>query len=78
MPHYFFHIRDGGKIIPDEEGLELSDDGAAIFEAQASAVDMLADAKRESIDISHQAIEVTNSLGLVVALVEFRSLSNRL
>ena len=70
MPRYFFHIRDGENIIPDEEGLELPDNEAAGVEARRSAVEMLADAQRDSTDISHQVIEVTTADGVVIARVE--------
>lgn len=44
MPRYFFDVRDGSGLYPDEEGLELSDLRAAEKEAAASLADMTRDA----------------------------------
>jgi hypothetical protein len=40
MSRFYFHILDGGKVTPDEEGMELSDLLAAQAEAIASARDL--------------------------------------
>jgi hypothetical protein len=66
----FLHIRDHERIIPDDEGLDLPDLAAAESEAVASACAFLEDARLDGQDISHQAIEVTDRDGLVVAVVE--------
>jgi hypothetical protein len=50
MARFSFHIRDGGNVIADEEGLGLADLEAVKFEAEASARDLLsAAATGESI-----------------------------
>jgi hypothetical protein len=69
MPHYYFHIFDRGKVIPDEDGMQLANLAAARIEANLSAAGMLDDALDEGNDISHQIIEVTDSTGHVFALV---------
>ena len=47
MPRYFFHLRFGQCVLPDEEGIELSNRTAARDEALAVVRD-LADPKAES------------------------------
>jgi hypothetical protein len=40
MPKYYFHIRDGGTLILDDEGCELADIEATRAEALESARDL--------------------------------------
>lgn len=69
MPHYYFDIVDRGKVIPDEEGMQLADLEAAQVEANLSAAGMLDDAIEDGDDISHQIIKVTDGTGRVFAIV---------
>lgn len=66
MAHFYFHIRDNGKLIRDEEGLELPDLGAAIERSEADASALLVDAMEEGENISHQVFEVTSDEGKIV------------
>lgn len=77
MPRYFFHIIDRNHLVPDEEGLQLEDDAAAIKEARDGAYDMLRDALLTGDNIEHQSIEVAEAGGEVVAHVELRDLVRR-
>jgi hypothetical protein len=62
---YFFHIRDEGLLIPDDEGIECSSLGAAQHEAKASACD-LARAGCSSISVSVEIADLAgNALGSV-------------
>jgi hypothetical protein len=50
MSRYFFHIRDGLDLVPDEEGVECIDLVAALEEALSSAQDIaLADLRHGSV-----------------------------
>jgi len=40
MPRYFFHLAFGGRLVPDEEGIELPDRSAARAEALAVIRDL--------------------------------------
>jgi hypothetical protein len=40
MPRYFFHLRFGDRIVPDDEGVELRDRNAARDEALAAIRDL--------------------------------------
>jgi hypothetical protein len=46
MRRYFFDVRDGGDVIPDEEGMELSTIDAAQNEATRALADMARDEVR--------------------------------
>jgi hypothetical protein len=43
MPWYYFDIRDGDALYPDDEGLDLSDQRAAEVEAARSLAEMAKD-----------------------------------
>ena len=63
MSRYFFHIRDGLILVPDEEGMECRTMRAVEDEAQASARDM-ADAALRSRSASLVAtIEIEDDQG---------------
>ena len=61
MPRYYFNLRDGDELIPDDEGIELP----AIENARKEAIRGLADCARDAIyDLSRGdlVIEVVDSL----------------
>jgi hypothetical protein len=58
MPRYLFHIRDGDKLIPDEEGTELPDLSAARKEAALSAREILLEAAGSSEPWDHCQVEI--------------------
>lgn len=78
MPKFFFHIRDGSHLIPDEDGIEMEDLAAALSEAEAGALDMLDDARLEGTSISHQTVEVHDDQGRLVGRVDLKLLSERI
>jgi hypothetical protein len=62
MPRYFFFdIRDGEELVPDEEGMELPDLDAAFREAARSLAEI--SPKRSS---GQMAIVVRDGSGMVV------------
>ena len=40
MPLFYFHLRENGTVIEDEEGMDLPDVGAAELEAVKSATEI--------------------------------------
>ena len=60
MPKYYFHIRDGQYLVPDEEGLSLSDWLAVKIEGHMSAWDIGRHAACTSMDCS---IEISDQWG---------------
>jgi uncharacterized protein DUF6894 len=59
---YYFDIRDGVDLCPDEEGLELPNQGAAEIEAAQSLVGMAKDLLRLN-QRRDMAMEVRTELG---------------
>jgi hypothetical protein len=68
MKRFYFDIREGDEIIPDEEGLELSTKEKVQEEAARSLADMARDAIRARGDgVPHEiAIEVRDDSGPVL------------
>jgi hypothetical protein len=68
MPRYYFDIREGEDIAPDDEGLELPSIEQVQEEAARSLADLARDAVRKNHDSAgHQmAIEVRDDDGPVL------------
>jgi hypothetical protein len=68
MPRYYFDIREGENIAPDEEGLELPSIERVQEEAARSLADVARDAVRKNHDGagSQMAIEVRDDDGPVL------------
>ena len=69
VSRYYFHIRDGWHVIPDDEGIECSSWGAAWVEAYASADDLAAAALRDGLPRSAGAIEIADHAGNILGRV---------
>jgi hypothetical protein len=73
MPRYYFDIREGENIAPDEEGLELP----SIERVQEEAARSLADVARDAVRKNHDgagrqmAIEVRDDDGPVLVKFTF-------
>ena len=70
MPRYFFHIRDGWAVIPDEVGMELSDQNLAEVEGYASARDLAVAAESEGRSVAAYAVEVVDEAGTILRRVK--------
>ncbi len=71
MPRYFFHVRDGGELIEDPDGVECPDADAARVEAIGAARDIMADRARKGLDVSHWAFKITDPSGMLVMNMPF-------
>jgi len=64
MCRYFFHLREkGGRVSPDDYGVEFPDAEAAFEEALLAARGMMDDAALAGRDVSGQSFEVTDADG---------------
>lgn len=65
MARYYFHIRDGWSVVPDEEGMELPSWDAAREEAYTSARDLARSGQSRvcSIEIADQEGNVLGCVG---------------
>jgi len=76
MPRYFFNVRRGHLLIPDNEGLELDGLAAVSEEATAAARDILAN-DIGTTDRSAFRVEATNERGENVYVVDAAAQINR-
>jgi hypothetical protein len=69
MSRYFFHIRDGLRFVPDEEGIECGDMKAVQDEAQASVRDLARAAVQGWALVALASIEVEDDCGNAIPQV---------
>jgi uncharacterized protein DUF6894 len=55
---FFFHIRDGGVLVPDDEGMELSDMRAAHAQAVLSSNDLILEGANDKSGHSFTEVEL--------------------
>jgi hypothetical protein len=72
LPRFFFHVRRGGRLATDEEGVEHPDDAAALDEAIQGARDVVATWVKAGDPVDPGEVVVVNEAGKVVAEVRFR------
>ena len=73
MPRYYFHIRDGLKLIEDREGIELANVVVAKREAEDAAREILAAKVKSGDVIDGQEFEVHDEWGNPLLTIPFRS-----
>ena len=72
MPHYYFNIRNGSGLVPDEEGRDLADAAQAHAEAVKGIRSVLGEeAKQGHLDLRGR-IEVNDEAGAHLFHVRFR------
>lgn len=72
MPRFFFHVRRGGRLATDEEGVEHPDDAAALEEAIQGVRDVVATWVKVGDPIDPGGVVVVDEADTVVAEVRFR------
>jgi hypothetical protein len=72
MPQFYFHIREQGRLIPDEEGMNLRD----LKEAQQEALESCLDLVRNRVHGHHRVdglrIEIADASGTIIDSVNVR------
>jgi hypothetical protein len=72
MSRYFFHMREkGGRVHPDDYGVDLPDAEAAFEEALLGARGLMDDAALAGRDVSGQCFDVTDADGHAAFTVPF-------
>jgi hypothetical protein len=74
MTRYFFNVRSGSTYIPDTEGQEHADLGAAKEEAETAAREIVSEAVKYGNVIDSREFEITDAEGTVCATVPFRDM----
>jgi hypothetical protein len=73
MPIYFFHVRDRGELIADQEGLELPDLHGAIEECRRLVREVLDEEQWRGERTASRTFEIVDELGRVVLTIPFRT-----
>jgi len=77
MPRFFINIRDGDRLIEDEEGSVLPDVEAACREAVLAARDILSSKLRAGEEVNGQIFEITDENNIVRATFPLRDVLKR-
>lgn len=72
MPHFYFHIREQGHLIPDEEGMNLRDLKEAKREALESCLDLVRNRVHGHHRVDGLRIEIVDAGGTIVDSVNVR------
>jgi hypothetical protein len=73
MPLFYFHLRDGTKLIRDPEGVRLPDIASARAEAVQSARELMSQSiTGRALFGPEQQFEITNEAGETITIVPFR------
>jgi hypothetical protein len=77
MGRFYFHVKEGNELVPDEDGIELPDIATATREALLAARELLAEAIRlgkptapESIIVADRSGRTLHVLPLIAILPE--------
>jgi hypothetical protein len=71
MPRYFFHIRNGGDLIEDSDGLELTDPATARDECSKAMKEILLENEWQAL-MGECQFEIVDELGRTIAVLPFR------
>jgi hypothetical protein len=74
MPRYFFHIRHGWDLVPDEEGMDFPNLNRAEVEGSASARDLAAADPCAAHNFAASAIEIADEDGAVLSRIKVQPL----
>lgn len=74
MPMYFFHVKNGGpRLAEDEEGSNHFDYASARREAEDGLRCLTIDAIRSEEDATRYSIEIADSVGTLIGTVDAQS-----
>jgi hypothetical protein len=74
MPRYHLHQHTGGKVIPDEEGVDLASLDDAIGEAAQAAREIMADRLRRAEPADGAEFRIVSETGNLLATVQFEDI----
>jgi hypothetical protein len=75
MPRYFFHIRQGEDLIPDDEGAEFEDLEAARVEAAHSCRDLaVQEIRRGGSPVMFCTVEIWDESGKLLDTIHARKI----
>jgi hypothetical protein len=76
MPVYFFHIRDGARLILDPQGSDLPGLHAARDEARASVREFAIEALQHRLPVDRLHVEIVDEDGTTLDIVRFSDVAD--
>lgn len=73
MPRFYFHIRNGHDLETDAAGTEFASLEAAVCDAKQAAREIIAEMLMTGEVLDEQRFEITDTRGITVATVPFKS-----
>ena len=71
MPVFYFHVRDGGRMVEDPDGAELPDLDAARAKAAAAIREAAARPLKPGQNLGERRFEIADERGRLLATVAF-------
>ncbi len=71
MPIFYFHVRDGDRMVEDPDGAELPDLAAARAKAATAIREAVARPASGGRDLGRRRFEITDERGRLLATVAF-------
>jgi Domain of unknown function (DUF6894) len=71
MPRFFFHIVQGTRVRPANEGIDLPDDDAVWQEAIKACSELIADLDQDLKAVTEWRMDVTDETGAVRSRLRF-------
>jgi len=72
MERFYFYLKDGGRLVAVDSGLDLSGPRAAHEEAVQAAREILAEHVRTGTDLHVEAVLVTDEFGHLVTVLPIK------
>jgi hypothetical protein len=71
MARYFFHVRDGRELIPDPEGVDISNLEAAADDCRSTVQEVLNEDASQAELASNRQFEITDEQGGLCLVIPF-------
>jgi len=68
---FYFHVRIGGRLMRDPEGVELLDLDIAHSEALAAGQELMEEARDKGVSLERQQFEIADASGATKLIVPF-------
>ena len=74
MVRYFFHIRDGERLIEDEEGVDVPEMPDTAAQLTKAAMEVISEEEWSAERTADRSFEVTDAVGRVILVIPFGTL----
>jgi hypothetical protein len=75
MPRYFFHVRDGETVIPDDRGVDLPNLDDALEQCRRVVREVLNETENRDKLTADRQFEIVDELGRLVLTIPFSAVA---